>query len=166
MSSGHQAPCGDAALRSWTLGALPIVDHFLQRMKLEQILENFLPDDDPRTKIFTARALVVLVKQVLLSREPLYAVGEWVARHDLQGLGLSEEQAAAWNDDRGGRALAALFRADRPSLVLALMRRVVREFDLSLDELHNDSTTVSFCGIYASATEGARRHGKSTAAIT
>jgi transposase len=165
-SSGHQATSDDATLRSWTIGALPIVDHFLQRMKLEQILEDFLPDDDPRTKLSTAKAIVVLVKQVLLSREPLYAVGEWIARHDPQSLGLSEEQAAAWNDDRGGRALAALFRTDRPSLVLALMRRVVRAFALSLDELHNDSTTVSFCGVYASATEGATRHGKPTVAIT
>jgi transposase len=166
LSSGHQAASGGVALRSWTTGALPIVEHFLQRMKLEQVLEAFLPKDDPRSKISTARALTVLVKQVLLSREPLYAVGEWVARHDLRGLGLSAEQVAAWNDDRGGRALAALFRADCPSLVLALMRGVVREFGLGLDELHNDSTTVSFCGIYASATEGARRHGKPTAAIT
>lgn len=165
-SSGHQAKSGDAALRSWTAGALPIVDHFLQRMKLEQFLEDFLPGDDSRTKISTARALVVLVKQILLSREPLYAVGEWIARHDPQALGLSEEQAAAWNDDRGGRALTALFRAERPSLLLALMRHVVREFDLSLDELHNDSTTVSFCGVYAGATEGATRHGKPTVAIT
>jgi hypothetical protein len=27
-----------------------------------------------------------------------------------------------------------------------------KEFDVSLDELHNDSTTVTFCGAYTSAT--------------
>lgn len=165
-SSGHVARRGPAALRSWTTGALPIVEDFLQRMKLEALLEEFLPGDDRRTKIPTARALVILVKQVLLSRTPLYAVGEWIAGHDPAGLGLKPEQVAAWNDDRGGRALTALFRADRPSLVLALMRHIVREFDLHLDELHNDSTTVSFCGLYASARPGATRHGKPTVAIT
>lgn len=165
-SSGHRARRGVAALRSWTTGALPIVEDFLQRMKLEALLAEFLPGDDRRTKIPTARAVVILVKQILLSRTPLYAVGEWIAGHDPAGLGLKPEQVAAWNDDRGGRALTALFRADRPSLVLALMRHIVRQFDLHLDELHNDSTTVSFCGLYASASQGAARHGKPTVAIT
>jgi transposase len=163
---GHLAENGDQSLRSWTIGALPIVEHILQRMKLEAFLEQHLPSEDGRTKLPTARALVVLVKNFLLSREPLYAVSDWVAHHDPQWLGLSQEQARAWNDDRGGRALATLFRAERPSLILALMRFVVRAFRLGLDELHNDSTTVSFCGVYADAAKEKTRRGKKTLAIT
>jgi len=72
----------------------------------------------------------------------------------------------AWNDDRGGRALATLFRAERPSLILGLMRFVVRAFRLALDELHNDSTTVTVCGVYADAAEEKMRRGKKTVAIT
>ena len=106
------------------------------------------------------------MKNVLLSREPLYAVGDWVARHDPEFLGLTPEEALAWNDDRGGRALATLFRAERPSLILGLMRFVVRAFRLALDELHNDSTTVTFCGVYADAAEEKMRRGKKTVAIT
>jgi len=165
-TDGHRAAAGDHALRSWTVGALPIIDHVLGRMRLEAFLGEFLPADDPRTKLSTARALAVLVKQILLAREPLYAVGEWVASHDPRALGLRADQVAAWNDDRAGRALVALFRADRPSLLLALMRHVVRAFQLALDELHNDSTTVSVCGVYASATAEQTRHGKKTPAIT
>jgi len=163
---GHLAESGGHSLQSWTIGALPIVDHLLKRMKLEEFLEYYLPKEDGRTKLPTARALVVLVKNVLLSREPLYAVGEWVARHDPEFLGLTPEEALAWNDDRGGRALATLFRAERPSLILSLMRFVVRAFRLALDELHNDSTTVTFCGIYADAAEEKMRRGKKTVAIT
>jgi transposase len=165
-ASGHRAAAGDHSLQSSTVGALPIVDHLLKRMKLEEFLREYLPQDDPRTRLPAARALLVLVKNLLLSREPLYAVGDWVARHDPAFLGLSPEQTWAWNDDRGGRALAALFRAERPSLILALIRFVVREFHLGLDELHNDSTTVSFCGVYASAAEEKTRQGKKTVAIT
>ncbi len=93
-SSGHMARRGVAVLRSWTTGALPIVEDFLQRMKLEALLEEFLPGDDRRTKIPTARAVVILVKQILLSRTPLYAVGEWIAGHDPAGLGLKPEQGS------------------------------------------------------------------------
>jgi transposase len=163
---GHVAQSGNDSLQSWTVGALPIVDHLLKRMKLEEFLQCYLPKEDGRTKLPTARALVVLVKNVLLSREPLYAVGDWVARHDPQLLGLTRDEALAWNDDRGGRALAALFRVERPSLILGLMRYVVREFRLALDELHNDSTTVTFSGIYTDAAEEKMRRGKKTVAIT
>jgi transposase len=165
-TSGHQAVTGGHTLQSWTLAALPILDHFLQRMRLETILQQFLPTEDARTIVPTARALVVLVKQILLSREPLYAMSDWIAGHDPEALGLRPDQVDAWNDDRAGRALTTLFRADRPSLVLALMRHVVREFGLRLDELHNDSTTVTFSGLYISASEEQLRGGRSTPAIT
>jgi hypothetical protein len=164
--SGHQAVAGGHRLQSWTLGALPILDHFLQRMRLEEILQQFLPAEDSRTIVPTARALAILVKQVLLSREPLYAMSDWIAGHDPQALGLRPGQVDAWNDDRAGRALIALFHADRPSLVLALVRHVVREFALRLDELHNDSTTVTFSGLYIDASEEQLRGGRPTPAIT
>ena len=45
-----------------------------------------------------------------------------------------------------------MFLADVPSLVLAVTTHVVKEFAVSLDELHNDSTTVTFCGAYAEST--------------
>ena len=82
-------------LSSRTVGALPIVDYLLKRMRLEEFLQYYLPKEDGRTKLPTAHALVVLVKNFLLSREPLYAVGDWVARHDPQLLGLTREEALA-----------------------------------------------------------------------
>ncbi len=70
------------------------------------------------------------------------------------------------NDDCVGRALDRLFTADVPSLVLAVATHVVKEFGVSLDELHNDSTTVSFCGAYSNATVEQRVLGRPTLAIT
>jgi hypothetical protein len=54
---GHLAESGEHSLRSWTIGALPIVDHLLKRMKLEEFLTYYLPKEDGRTKLPTARAL-------------------------------------------------------------------------------------------------------------
>jgi len=50
--------------------------------------------------------------------------------------------------------------------VLAVARHVVQEFGVSLDELHNDSTTVSFYGAYSAAAEERRAFGRPTLAIT
>ena len=101
-----------------------------------------------------------------MSREPIYGVGEWAARHAADLLGLTPEEVGRLNDDRVGRALDKLFAADVPSLVLAVATHVVKEFDVGLDELHNDSTTVSFCGAYLDAAVEGRVLGRPTLAIT
>jgi transposase len=151
QTSGTVAQWSSFALRSWTVGALPIINHLFERMKLEAILENHLPAQNGRSKLCVARGLMVLVQNVLLAREPLYSLREWAARHDPRHLGLTAEQIGTLNDDRIGRCLSALFQARRPALLLALVRHVVAEFDVDVAELHNDSTTVSFHGAYPDA---------------
>jgi hypothetical protein len=79
--------------------------------------------------------------------EPIYGLGEWAVRQAPDLLGLTPDEIALLNDDRVGRALDKLFAADVPQLVLAVARHVVQEFGLSLDELHNGSTTVSFYAV-------------------
>jgi len=148
------------------VGGLPILDHLLRRMRLEEFLRAYLPPEDRRTKLSPAKALLVLLRNLLLSREPIYGVGEWAARHAHDLLGLTQQEIALLNDDRVGRALDGLFTADVPSLVLAVATHVVREFGVRLDELHNDSTTISFCGAYASAAREQRFLGRPTLAIT
>jgi transposase len=148
------------------VGALPIVNRVLNRMRLEKQLQAYLPAEDGRTRVSTPKTLVVLVRNLLLSREPLYGIGEWAAQHAPDLLGLSAKQVACLNDDRMGRALDRLFVADASSLALAVAATAVREFKVSLDELHNDSTTVSFMGAYVNA-DGQRRYlGRPTLAIT
>jgi transposase len=90
-----------------------------------------------------------LLTNLLLARQPLYAIPRWAARRVPEHLGLLPEQVALLNDDRIGRALDHLARADRASLSIALVRRAVREFDIDLAEFHQDTTTVTFSGEYA-----------------
>ena len=60
-----------------------------------------------------------------------------------------------------GRALDALFDADRGSLLTELVLRAVREFDIATSPLHNDSTSLVLHGDYTSA-DGHERGGKAT----
>ena len=46
-------------LRSSTVGALPILNHFLRRMRLEDFLRAALPAEDRRTKLSPVKALAV-----------------------------------------------------------------------------------------------------------
>jgi hypothetical protein len=115
-------------------------------MKLEEFFRDYLPAEDPRSKLSPAKGLLVLWRNLLVSREPVYGVGEWAARHAPHLLGLSREEVGLLNDDRLGRELDLLFFAEIPSLALAAVTHIVREFALALEELHNDSTTVTFSG--------------------
>jgi hypothetical protein len=69
----------------------------------------------------------------LISREPLYGVGEWAACHEPELHGFSDAQLAALNDDRIGRALDCLFDANIPALALNVAAHAIGEFDVSFD---------------------------------
>jgi len=157
---------GGFVLRSATVGALPVVNKLLRRTRLEEFIRDALPQEDGRTKLSSTKALLVLLRNLLLSREPIYGLGEWAARYAPDLLGLTEREVGLLNDDRVGRALDKLFAADVSSLVLSVATNAVKEFGLRLDELHNDSTTVSFFGAYLDSALERRVLGRPTLAIT
>lgn len=152
-------------LESRRLGALPIVGRVLARLRFGELLEAHLPVPDARTKLADARALGVLVRNLIVSRTPLYYVAEWAGRYVPALLGLEASEVELLNDDRTGRALDRLFDADRQAMMTQLVVRMVREFDVSLDQLHNDSTTLTLHGEYEGATGRAVR-GQPTLRIT
>jgi transposase len=166
LEAGYIATGGSTTLRSYAVGGLPLINHILRRMRLQEILDEQLPADDPRVKLPTSRALLVLVRNVLMSREPIYGVAEWAQRYAPDLLDLWPEELEYLTDDCLGRCLARFFESVGPSLVLAVVRQVISEFRVRLDELHNDSTTVTFYGAYAEAEEEGRRRGRPTHAIT
>ena len=70
------------------------------------------------------------------------------------------------NDDRVGRCLDRLFDALDADLIMKVVRQVIDQFHINLDELHNDSTSVSVYGAYSEAEEEGRVRGRRTLAIT
>ena len=160
------AKASGKTLGSATIGALPIIDRMLKRIRLEEFLKAYLPREDRRTKVPVARGLLLLLKNILISRDPIYGLGDWAAGYAPDLLGLSEKQMLSLNDDRVGRCLDKLFGCDQGSLALAVSTHVVREFEVELDQLHNDSATVTFCGSYTEAAEENFQRGRRTLAIT
>jgi transposase len=163
---GEIAHAHGRALESRRVGALPVLGRFLRRLRIEEFLGKHLPREDRRSRVPTATALLLLVRNLLVSREPLYGIGEWATRHDTRWLDISDEQLPALNDDRVGRALDRLFDADVAALALDVAAHAVSEFDVTLDELHNDSTTVTFHGDYEGAERERTLRGRLRLAIT
>lgn len=158
------APAG-LTLRSHTVGALPLVNHVLGRLRVTEFLARHLPPPDPRAQLSPLTALGVLTRNLILARVPLYGLGEWARAAVPSLLRLEPHQAALLHDDRVGRALDRLFDADRRALLTDLVVHMVKEFRVSLTQLHNDSTTLTLHGAYAEAT-GKRVRGRPTLVIT
>src|SRR5918992_6262324 len=132
-------------------GPLPLINHFLERLALEAHLERFVPTPRRRTRLPYTKGLGILLRSLLVEREPLYRQYEMVSTFSPQAFGLEGALVDAVSDDAVGRALDHLFDADRAALLTEVLVSAVPGFDLKLDELHNDSTTVRFCGQYTQA---------------
>jgi hypothetical protein len=143
---------GGFTLASHTLGGRPLVNHVLRRLRFEEFLVRHLPPPDPQAELAPAAALGVLTRNLLLARVPLYGPGEWARGWAPTLRGLRAEQVALLNEDCVGRALDRLFDADPAALVTTVVVHMVKEFAVSLEQLHNDSTTLTLHGEYADAT--------------
>lgn len=155
---------GPFELASQRLGPLPVVNHFLARLGLHRLLEQYLPAEDRRLKLAPAAAISVVVRNLVLHREPVYALADWAAPFEPALLGLAAEQVRLLNDDRVGRMLARLFDADRASLLTRLLLDAIAAFGIDTTRLHTDTTSIRFSGAYPGA-DGRPRGGKPTPAI-
>lgn len=134
-------------------------------MGLEELLDKYVPTTDRRCTVAHARALGVLLRSIIVEREPLYRQQETAHGFACGLFGLSAEQMAHLSDDRIGRALDRLFDADRAALLTEVVVAIGQRFQVSFERLHNDSTSIAFCGQYRAATGQALR-GRSVPAIT
>lgn len=137
-------------LESLEVGALPVVSHFLNRLNLTELFAQHLPVLPGRAPtVPSGTVLSLLITNFLLARQPLYAIPDWTRRRVPDFFGLAQPQLDLLVDDRLGRALDHLFRADRASLLTAVIVGAVKAFSIRLEEFHQDTTTITFFGDYA-----------------
>ncbi len=150
-------------LQSERMGPLPLINHFIERIGLEELLGRHVPSD-ARCAVAHARALGVLLRSLVVEREPIYRQQETVHGFASGMFGLDAQEMEHLSDDRLGRALDRLFDADRAALLTEVVLAVGERFGVRFDELHNDSTSISFCGSYRAA-KGRTIRGRSAPAI-
>lgn len=138
-------------LKTERVGPLPIINHFLDAIGIDRLLDEHVATRSPRATLPYAKGLGVLLRSILVEREPIYRQQETVEAFAPEAFGLTEPDVENLNDDKIGRALDRLFDSDRGSLLTACVVTATARFGVSFDELHNDSTTVRFCGQYREA---------------
>jgi transposase len=124
-------------LRKKMQEAWPLVDCFLRDLNLRALLGRHIQPSH------YVDALELLLKSLLLKPNALYRVEAWAQEHDP-----ALRPAQHLGDDALGRALDRLFHSDRASLMTALVVQAAKTFDLGTSQIHNDSTSIKFCGAY------------------
>jgi len=164
-SQASTADSGGAGftLHTERLGPLPLINHFIERIGVHEALARHIASD-ARCTISHASALGVLLRSIVVEREPIYRQQETV--HGFAGgmFGVSAQDMEHLSDDRLGRALDRLYDADRTALLTELVLAVAQRFEVRFEEFHNDSTTISFCGSYRAAS-GRKIRGRSAPAL-
>lgn len=141
---------GPAQLRIHLLGPHPILNHFLGRLSLARIVRSCLGSS--RESILDhAQTLASLLHNILLSPGPLYRIAEWAHPIEPGALELSGSEKAALNDDRVARTLDALASERSRSLFFRLALHLIRDFQLDVRRIHQDTTSVTFHGQYRSS---------------
>lgn len=148
-------------LKRFKVGGLPITHHFMEKARLGEILSAYLPPSG-NEKHSAVDSLRLLIHNLVLGKSPVYELEAWVGSLDTRVIGY-KEPPECFNDDRFGRALDRLQAADRASIMTELVVHVVKEFEIELGQVHNDSTSVKACGKYPAESDGGikMRHGVS-----
>jgi len=134
---------------------MPIVNRFCRRLQLEErfagALGEVLSPRGRKVDVSHAGVLCVLVRNLVVSRLPLYRFQDWVGSHVPGQLGLTIEESQLFQDDRVGNSLDWFFEADRATFSTDLVIHMVKEFRLDLSQIHNDTTSLTFSGEYLTA---------------
>ena len=96
---GQVARSGSHTVRSYQVGAVPILRSILDRMALTDKFRQHLSKETSRMRVPTAETLQVLVANILVARQPIYGVGEWATTANMRHI-----------DKVGGRFITILPR--------------------------------------------------------
>ena len=151
----RQAVQGQGTLEIHRLGPHPVIQQFLERLEVPRILDKHIHSNRTGT-LSHGGAIGVLIHNILVSRDPLYRLPEWVEQLDAEGLGLTIEQKQAVNDDRMGRALEQLAKYGGRGVFFELALRSIEQFKLETSRVHFDTTSISFQGEYQASKKSPR----------
>jgi len=133
--------------KRFMLGAHPIIQFFIDKLNIDDCIGSYI-HQDKRLKLSNEKALIVLIHNILTSPTPLYEIHDWAKIIDDITLGLEENDISFLNDDRIGKALNSFYNCKHKQVFFRLVLRAIKLFEIDCRQIHQDTTTVTFCGKY------------------
>lgn len=137
-----------AVLKKFVIGAHPIIQVYLETLRIPDLIATYI-QQDRRIKLPIERTLVVLIHNILTTPMPMYELADWLAPLDEKSLGLEPSEGGCVHDDRVGQALERFHEGRHKDVFFHLALRAIKVFQLACSQIHQDTTSVTFCGKYA-----------------
>lgn len=137
-----------AVLKKFVLEAHPIIQTYLGKLKIPELIATYILQDQ-RLKLPLEQSLCVLIHNILTTPRPMYEIAAWLAPLDEVSLGLDRSEAGCIQDDRMGQALERFYQGRHKDVFFHLALRAIKVFEIQCSQIHQDTTTVTFCGKYA-----------------
>jgi transposase len=137
----------DSSLAKFVLGAHPIIEHFIEMLRIREVISTYVPSDK-RMKLDDDKILTLLIHNILTTPIPLYELQDWLKPLDAEKVGLRPEETKYIQDDRMGRGLARFYHSRHKDVFFRLALRAIKIFRLDCSRIHHDTTTVTVAGRY------------------
>ena len=125
---------------------LPMVKYYMDQLGVYGLFAKYV--QKPRgCYADPAQILSIMVANIVCASHPLYKVQQWAADY-MDGLSEYGLNASAYNDDQLAKNLDRLFKADRNSFMTELSSNAIDVYLLETNQIHNDSTSITFLGAY------------------
>jgi transposase len=151
MIMDQNQPAKNRTLKRLQVGGLPLIHAIAERMRLKDILYKYIPAHG-NEEIPAVETLMLLVYNLIVGKDPLYELQEWVESIDFRCIDIGNYVTVEFNDDRFGRVLNKLYMTDRASLMTEIVVSFVKEFEIALERVSNDSTSIKAFGKYPGRT--------------
>lgn len=133
---------------------LPLLVTIINQLELPELFAKHFPQH-LEEQIPPDKVLLVLLLNILQSRQPLYKVKSWCGRYPILRSLFSDEEWESFNDDRLGRMLERVRETEnRSNVTREVTQRMIENFHLNTEKLHNDGTALLFSGDYDSPNAG------------
>ena len=133
--------------KRYVLGAHPILQHFMDRLKIPEIMSTYLPKDQ-RTHLSTEKTLTVVLHNILTHSMPLDEIAQWLQPLAEAHVGLESGEFLFVNDDRVAKALDHFYHSRHQDIFFRLALRAIKLFKIDCQQIHQDTTTITFSGRY------------------
>jgi transposase len=126
------------------LGSLALIAHYLRRLRVQETIDHHCPSRG-NAHLTHGQVAVAIIANRLSQPGALYRLIHWAREFALDELWQIDPERL--NDDRLGRCVDALAE-HIPEIQGEVALAAVREFNLQLDQLHGDVTSVVLQGAY------------------
>ena len=135
-------------LKKFVIQTHPIIQTYLQKLRISELIATYIQQDQ-RLKLPVEQTLCVLIHNILTTPAPMYEIADWVRALNEQSLGLEPSQVDLIHDDRVGQALERFYQGRHQDVFFHRALRAIKVFDLQCSQIHQDTTSVTFCGKYS-----------------